>query len=239
MEPLQLPQTLSTPFTLLSPPLSAPQLQPQLPQPPPLQSFSPMDTKYTDRIQLLHGLPQPSSEFEIQSQRTMFGAYATASTTTEFPSFKKQEDAWYPEYMTSAAILVEEVGGPPSETNAAATTSLPRDLLLQQALMHIPPTIAPAPPGTFSITELIRQNHHNQQHHLFSRSISPGQVDEPPSLQRLDGVAYDCEDGSNEDGYRFGHSECSYTSLFLLVDSMTCNVRGNRTPLKQFTPRFL
>nr|CDS19179.1 paired box protein pax 6 [Echinococcus granulosus] len=210
-EPLQPPHSQCTPPALIPPPSlpPPPPPQPQLQAPPPPQAFSPVDTKYMDRIHLLHGLPPPNSELEFHGQRSMFGTCAsTSSSSTEFPAFRRQEDVWYPEYMTSAA-LVEEVGGPPPDSTATVTppsaaASLPRDLLLQQALMHIPPSIAPAPPGTFSITELIRQNHQQQQN-LFSRAISPGEVGEPPRHQNFDGMTYNRRDGTAEDGYRFEH----------------------------------
>ncbi|VDM34846.1 unnamed protein product [Hydatigera taeniaeformis] len=162
-----------------------------------------------DRIHLLHGLPPPTSETEFHCQRSMLGTCtSTSSLSSEFPAFRRQEDVWYPDYMPSSA-LVEEVGGPPPNNTTPAPTaaaSLPRDLLLQHALMHIPSSIAPVPPGTFSITELIRQNHQQQQH-IFSRAISPGEVDEPLRHQSLDGMAYDHGDETTEDGYRFEHSK--------------------------------
>ncbi|VDK32264.1 unnamed protein product [Taenia asiatica] len=206
LEPLQPPHSQCTPLTLISPPPPQPPPQPQAPPP---QALSPVDTKYMDRIHLLHGLPPPTSESEFHSQRSMFGTSASMSSlSTEFPAFRRQEDVWYPEYITSSA-LVEEVGGPPPNntvtvTPVSAAASLPRDLLLQHALMHIPSSIAPAPPGTFSITELIRQNHQQQQH-LFSRAISPGEVNEPLRHQNLDSMTYGRGDGTVEDGYRFEH----------------------------------
>eukprot|EP00108_Taenia_solium_P010290 TsM_000110300 transcript=TsM_000110300 gene=TsM_000110300 len=206
LEPLQPPHSQCTPLTLISPPPPQPPPQPQAPPP---QALSPVDTKYMDRIHLLHGLPLPTSESEFHGQRSMFGTSASMpSLSTEFPAFRRQEDVWYPEYITSSA-LVEEVGGPPPNntvtvTPVSAAASLPRDLLLQHALMHIPSSIAPAPPGTFSITELIRQNHQQQQH-LFSRAISPGEVNEPLRHQNLDGMTYARGDGTVGDGYRFEH----------------------------------
>ncbi|KAM7542579.1 hypothetical protein Aperf_G00000011284 [Anoplocephala perfoliata] len=222
--------TASTFLSSLPPSLQSTQLQTshqqrQLPLPAQSQPLSSVETKYSDRLHLLHGLPPPSTttsdiDFQVPPRGPIFGAYAAAASATlssgDFPAFRRQEDAWYPEYMNTSAgttgALVAEVGAPPNEATAtAANAALPRDLLLQQALMHIPPPIQPSapPPGTFSITELIRQNHHHhqqQQQQMFSRAISPGEVDESTRRQNMDSVPYErMEGGSTDDSYRFDH----------------------------------
>nr|CUU98940.1 hypothetical transcript [Hymenolepis microstoma] len=235
IETLQLnPNQTATSSALLSPlPHSLPsaaqiqssvnnqQQQQQIPMPPPSQPqpLSPVETKCSDRLHLLHGLPQPTTqtselEFQIPSRAPMFGAYAAVTATNlssgDFPTFRRQEDAWYPDYMNSSSgtigALVDEVGGPPTESQVTPTN---RELLLQHALMHIPPPLpnaAPAP-GTFSITELIRQNHHHHhQQQMFSRAISPGEVNETPRHQNLESVSYERNEAvTTGDSYRFDH----------------------------------
>ncbi|VDO04276.1 unnamed protein product [Rodentolepis nana] len=200
------------------------QQQQQIPMPPPSQPqpLSPVETKCSDRLHLLHSLPQPTTqtselEFQVPSRAPMFGAYAAVTATNlssgDFPTFRQQEDAWYPDYMSSSSgttgALVDEVGGPPSESQVTPTN---RELLLQHALMHIPPPLqnaAPAP-GTFSITELIRQNHHHPHHQhpqqMFSRAISPGEVDETTRHQNLESISYERNEAvTTGDSYRFDH----------------------------------
>uniref|UniRef100_A0A5K3FBM5 Paired domain-containing protein n=2 Tax=Mesocestoides corti TaxID=53468 RepID=A0A5K3FBM5_MESCO len=183
-------QPQQTPLTLVS------SLKNELKTDQPL-SLSPPYAKYTDCLHLIHGPPPASSEtiVDVQEQKSMFGSYPPSSM--ELPTFRRQDDAWYPDYIPSA--LVEDVGGQPHDMNALHSVLHPRDLLLQQALMHIPPHLAPVPPGTFSITELIRQNHQHQ--HSFPRAVSSGDLEEQ---QRLSCSGYNRSDGGNEEIYRFG-----------------------------------
>ncbi|VUZ54960.1 unnamed protein product [Hymenolepis diminuta] len=237
--------------TQLQPSINNQQQQQQIPMPPPLQpqSLSPVETKYSDRLHLLHGLPQPTTQtseldFQVPSRTPMFGAYAAVTAANlssgDFPAFRRQEDAWYPDYMSSSSgttgALVDEVGGPPTDSQV---TSANRELLLQQALMHIPPPLqnaAPAP-GTFSITELIRQNHHHQQQQMFSRAISPGEVDETPRHQNLESVSYERNEAvTTDDSYRFNHKALRLPVKDMQSKMPTDESNGHR--LLQFCPNI-